>query len=209
MPDIIGPDPSTGGGATTGGSVRYPEMQYGGGVITPDVWSRLMGMLQWFEGTGGGSGGDSSLGSLKAQINRIQNYRTLIFARLTDKAALDTNRYKYAWEELSVSGSDTDHVGSAADGGLSGTTSADYAINLCELANDSSSVGPGISLGTGYPADFTMRAIGSVRDPAGGDDTFIGLAVPMWLEQDGGEIGGTAVFRPFFCLANAHDGTCP
>lgn len=122
---------------------------------------------------------------------------SIIMARITDRAALGgaSNRWKYAWSEQELSGDGWQNK----TGGLSGTTTTDYALNMVEANNTSTHVAPGIDLeGEAYPAGFAPMAIG-----VAGDSVEVEPVVPLWQVRD-----ASGNRRWVFHLANAHDGGC-
>jgi hypothetical protein len=178
----------------------YPSIGKGFGALSPAMWDRMMNMLEWFEGAALGqvtSDQIAMVSKIARDVERLKVQVPYIFAKITGSASLATNRYKYAWTQVGFDG-DSPHAAVAMDNPMTGTTSTDYAMNLCEIANTATDVGPGVNLsGANYPSGFSMRAIG---DSTGTD---VQLVVPMFqLPSD------TGTLQRWFALANASDGTC-
>jgi len=178
----------------------YPKIGKGFGALSPAMWDRMMNMLEWFEGAALGqvtSDQIAMVSKLARDVERLKVQVPYIFAKITGSASLAAERYKYAWTQVTFD-ADSPHVAVAMDNPMTGDTTTDYAMNLCEIANTGSNVGPGVYLdGSGYPAGFEMKAIG---DSIGTD---VELVVPLFqLPADDGSL------QRWFCLANAHDGTC-
>ncbi len=178
-------------------------MQHGVGKLTPDVWARIMGVLQWYEGSGmaGISSEDiQAILGLVTAVNRLKNRRDWITAKITgaEELGASTNyRWKYAWEQCVVDASDTPDT---IIGGLSGTTTEGFALNLCEVGNTADDVGPSVNVGAAaFPEGFAAQAVGKTRN-----GVVLGLVVPMLLQQD-----GEGAARAYFMCANSIDGTCP
>ena len=169
----------------------YPKINTGLGKLTPGLWSRLMGMLRWFEAKG-----RTELG------NQPGVKRPYILAKITANDQIGSDwRWKYAWSEVILDA--TDDGFDAKTGGLSGTVGTDYALNTCEANNDGTDVGPGVETnGAAYPAGFNPMAIGQLANAAA-ESGGIDVVVPMFLMND-----DEGNLRYFFSMANAHDGTC-
>ena len=134
--------------------------------------------------------------SLRARGGRAL---TPFLARITGNAAISgaDYRWKYAWTEVEIDGDDVSDV---ADG-RSGTTGADYAINLEEI-NHTSTYAWGVDVtADDYPGGFAPRPVGG----GGSDDTHrydrIVEMVPR-VNTATGDIKYT--FRAF----GGHDGAC-
>ena len=162
----------------------YPSISKGLGKLTPALWTRLMGMLEWFEIN-------------KTRIEKSNQpgfYRPYLLAKITASAAIGgtSNRYTYSWTEVVLD--PTTGFGNRTDG-LSGTT----ALNLCEMSNTATNVAPGVDLqGDAYPLGFNMMAIGDCID-----EVQVDTVVVMFMVRD-----SDGTLRQVFCLGNAHDGGC-
>ena len=100
-----------------------------------------------------------------------------------------SNRWRYAWTEVELNGDDFQ----PASGGLEGTTSEFYALNMIENANTAFMVAPGVDISA---ADYAST--GFAPQPI-----MVGTVVDMIFITDvDGEL------RPVFGVANAHDGLC-
>lgn len=129
----------------------------------------------------------------------------ILLAKVTGHADITANtKWKYSWEEVAIS-SKTSTLDTDIDAldPRTGTTTTDYALNLCEINNTAADAigGDGVdSDGDDYPADFKRRPIGS----QGTTDTHaVDVVVVMFMVYD--DMG---LKRPVFSQPNAHDGTC-
>jgi hypothetical protein len=113
---------------------------------------------------------------------------------------IQPNRYQYAWTEVIVDATNgTTFI--AKDGGKSGTTSTDFALNGCEAANTADDVSPGVVVNaTNYPANFEPMAIGQLASAVG--DKIATVVVMFQVKDDEGSV------TYIFSMGNAHDGTC-
>ena len=163
---------------------QYPTIQHGLGNLSPDLWRRLMIMLEEYE--------KKNRNETGKQFKQNTN-ATVFIAQITaaDEIAGTDYRWHYTWAELEVSDNESVAV---KTGGRSG----EEAINLCEIPNTEDNVAPAIDLnGATYPAGFEPRAIGDCID-----DEFLSVAVVMHRIVD---VGGIPRF--VFSLANSNDGT--
>lgn len=171
---------------------EYPNISTGLGKLTPQLFERIMRMLRSYE---------STYPRDERQTNKTSKKTAISFlAKITDNAEITANRYKYAWTEVIVDGTDGTTFIAKVDG-KSGTTSTDFALNGCEAANDEDDVGSGVELdGEDYPTGFSMMAIGQLfSDPA---DKIEVVVVMFQFADDDGSV------RYLFNMVNSHDGTC-
>ena len=162
---------------------KYPIISTGLGKLTPSLFGRLMRMLESYEST-----------KSAAQSNQPGTKKPYFLAKITASAAIGgtANRYNYTWTEVVLDNASGFAVRS---NGLSGTT----ALNICEMSNTATDVGPGVAVDADdYPDEFDMMAIGTA-----GDDGTIAVVVMMYHVKD-----ADGDLRAVFSLANAHDGTC-
>jgi hypothetical protein len=118
-------------------------------------------------------------------------------ALITDSALLGSGpRRKYAWTELEFDGDDVP----VKDGGRSGTTSTDYALNLSERFHTSRYAFGVDKDGGDYPAGMDERPIGG----AGTSDTHK-YDVPVWMHEVT-DVNGDK--RYWFYSWGSHDGSC-
>ena len=123
-------------------------------------------------------------------------------ALITGNASLATNRWKYAFNEVLLTNTDTTRD-LDGDYGRSGTTTSGYAINLAEM-NHTSTYAWGIdTTGTDYPAGFAARPIGGA---GANNDHKYDVAVIMYETLAFNGDGQRTVY--FFDLMGSHDGTC-
>lgn len=153
-------------------------------VLAGVTWNAVVALLEMIE----------PLKNEVAGLRHNQQTKSIDFflARITGSAVLgsEVNRWKYAWSEIRMD--DDDSV--VKTSGRSGTTTVDYALNLCEDANDGADIeAPGIDVGgASYPAGFDMV-------PIQGSPVVLMLAIRT-LDGD--------VIKYVFCLGNDHDGDC-
>ena len=131
------------------------------------------------------------------RIGRLVDSR--ILARITGSAQVGTaRRWKYAWNEVRI-GDDFGLVD--VEGGLSGTTSTNFALNVIELLNVADGAGTqGNSVKenrTDFPAGFNLQ-------PVGGEDG-VDVIVELRPYLTAGE---SPVLLWLFSYENAHDGVC-
>ena len=168
---------------------NYPIISTGLGKLTPELWSRLMRMLQGYE-------------SKKpiAQSDQPGTKKPYFLARITGFQAMSPaqdNKYRYAWEEV-VYVSNAAGVVVRTNGMTSG---GNQAINLCEIANTAAYVGPAVRIDTAatdYPTTWSMRPIGRTTNS-------VQLMVVVVMFSVRNNLGG---LQYVFSLANAHDGDC-
>ena len=162
---------------------NYPEITVGLGKFTPDLFNRLMVMLQAFE-------------QERPIRNRLdgtaspERKRSLVIGKIISSESYSTGRFKYQFKEVLPGG----FSGDSPDRDFVFKNGAEQldAYNLIEFENTSSFAGPGINLAADdFPAGMSLRAIA--------DDTL----VLVYIQRDafGKEVG-------FFNCANAIDGSC-
>lgn len=119
-------------------------------------------------------------------------------ACLPSRATLATNRWKYSHKEVRVKSDDSYEV---VTGGITGTTSTDYAINLFEMGNDGLSIeAGGIDVeGEDFPAGFSLQPVGNED----GSETLAPVVV-MFRTRNSDD----GVLRYVFQSGNHVDGTC-
>lgn len=120
-------------------------------------------------------------------------------AIITGSTSYATNRWAYAWSEAYDDGGEL-VVLSASEGGRSGTTSTDYALNTAEMFHTSTYAWGVDTTGTDYPAGFAPRPVG------GGGTTSthkynVGVRMRQLTDPD-----GNTIYR--FTGWGSHDGTC-
>ena len=162
----------------------YPTIRQGLGKLTPELWQRLMKMLQSYEST-------YPRDERQPQVRQPGASRFL--AKITGNSLISDNRYKYAWSEVEVDATDF----STKTGGRSGTVAVDYALNTIESGNDSEVVGPSVDISgdSDYPAGFSMQAVGEQGEE------------PVVIMHKISDVDGNSAY--FFSCSNAHDGECP
>ena len=162
---------------------EYPIISNGLGKLTPGLWTRLMRMLQDYESN-----------KTASQSNQPGTKKPYFLAKITASTAIGgtSNRYNYTWTEVVL---DNASGFAVRANGLSGTT----ALNICEMSNTATDVGPGVAVDADdYPDGFDMTAIGKA-----GDGGSIEVVVMMYHVKD-----ADGNLRAVFSMANAHDGSC-
>lgn len=161
---------------------QYPTINNGIGNLTPDLWRRLMTMLQKFEQK------DRDERRSKSDSKDTKP----MLAKITGSSG-SANKYTYSWTEVrltEVSGQFEDFPNARTGTG---------AVNTCELSNTATHVGSGVDVASdSYPEGYSMMPIGKC-----GDDTLIDLVVILHAVFDSG-----ANKRYVFSMTNSHDGSC-
>ena len=158
----------------------YPTIRQGLGKLTPELWQRLMKMLQSYE---------STYPRDERQPQVRQPGTVMFLARITASQVITTNRWKYEWEEVEMVDSSFD----ALSGGRSGTFSDGFALNTLESDNTADVVAPGVDVSAAgsYPSGFSPQSICEQVTP-----------VVIMFKISGGDTDYV------FSVANAHDGDC-
>lgn len=162
---------------------NYPEITVGLGKFTPDLFSRLMVMLQAFEQD------TSIVKGLDGRADRART-RNLVIGKIISSESYAANRFKYQFQEVLPNGFSGDSPD--RDFVIKSAAQETVAYNLIEFENTADFAGPGIDLGADdFPAGMSLKPIE--------DDTL----VLVYIQRDakGKEIG-------FFNCANAVDGSC-
>lgn len=167
---------------------QYPTISKGLGNLTPDLWRRLMVMLDMFEK----NNRDESGGAFKKSSKS-----NMFLAQLNDYELIsgEDNRYHYGWEEINITSVNTVEL---KVGGRSGSIAeGTQAINLCEVPNTDVNVAPSVDLeGAVFPSGFGLRPIGECIDTEW-------LYVPVVMHKI---LDTSGVPRYVFSLANSIDG---
>jgi len=179
----------------TGG--QYPTINKGLGNLTPDMWRRLMLMLEKFEQKDrdetskptGGAGANFFLAKLTGAKNIKVNY----------------NRYKYKWTKVTISGVHAQGYLEFADTTTTSTVGVDDyangAYNIIESVNTDELTSTGVDESpVGFPTGFHLQAIGGGYADGWGDEVTLSLdtIVMMWKLSD----------KYLFSEANSYDGSC-
>ena len=133
---------------------QYPTIQHGMGNLTPDLWRRIMLMLEKFEQKD------------KDERRNIANSKDTkpMLAKITASAG-SANKYTYTWTEVRLSAT----AGTFVD--FPNARTGTDAVNTCELSNTATHVGSGVDVAAeGYPAGYSMMPIGKC-----GDNTLVEL----------------------------------
>jgi len=122
-------------------------------------------------------------------------------AKITEWEEIDTdsNRWKYAWEEVARTSADA--FTNSSDLKRSGTLTTDYALNTIEAVNDGTGVhGNSVDIdGADYPAGFEQKPVGA--GSGGTPDKEVVVIMSPIVGSD-----GNISFQ--FQYENADDGTC-
>ena len=218
--------------------MSYPEIAKGLGQLTPDMWSRIMTMLKWFEMSPDGV----NLSALASKVTTLENTSPFFFARLLRAAVFDTslqnsNCFKYAWVKCEpsttalptapnpvnqlqglFSWADTTSLSSwgtntyLPDATAPVTTPYTHAAtNMMETYNTGNYTAPGIDESGGL-GDFMLQAIG-------GGDTVNDTVTPNvtqveWILKSTPIVpmfmypDSGGTLRYMFLASNTYDGNC-
>lgn len=172
----------------------WPIFDHGQGKLTANVLNRLFSFVRDVE---------KLLPTLNAMA---RDYRAgtptltpFVWAKIDGNSSItgQNNRWRYSWTEVELDDATGITDGkfdnwTSKTGGLSGTTSTDYALNTTEDVNDDTNISPGIDItGTDYPTGFSVQAV------------LTSTIVRMYLVKE-----ATGPLRYVFSIENAHDGTC-
>lgn len=166
---------------------EYPKIQQGLGKFTPDLFDRLMEMLEAFESSNGAGKKREGLDSTRSNTgNRI------FVARISGSSAItgENNRFAYTFVEETAD----DFSSGSADYNFSsgGRLVTGTAYNIMEVNNTSALMNPGVDLSAGdFPSGMSVQAIST------------GSLVFMRQYRDN---QGAGLF--LFQAENAIDGSC-
>ena len=126
----------------------------------------------------------------------------MFLARITEWEAIDgnANRWRYAWEEITI---DKDDAAQLRDSNKHGTLTTDYALNLVELNNTDADGPQGNSVDTSGQL-FTDNALLELQPVGGGTGGTPDVEVVVFMTVI--ETGGAKRF--VFQYENAIDGEC-
>jgi hypothetical protein len=134
---------------------EYPVISQGLGKFTPDLFARLMDMLEAFESSNGG-------GKVKPGIdNTGQRADARVFvARISGSSAIsgENNRFAYTFVEETAD----DFSSGSADYNFSsgGRLVTGTAYNIMEVNNTSALMNPGVDLSAGdFPSGMSVQPI--------------------------------------------------
>jgi len=175
---------------------QYPIIERGLGLLTPDLWRRIMNMLRNYE-----EGTRDETGKLSSTINKPY------LVELTKAKCIDPNRYIYAWRQVVLNDDNSWSV--VTDGKTSTGDTDEYdfaAVNLIEIANTSTFTSAGVSMTGSYPSGWTMQAMGGGSCSGTGCEVSIGDVIVMLTRVSGRNT--ETVPRYVFSAVNEHDGIC-
>jgi|GEM_PF-5884456 hypothetical protein len=170
---------------------QYPTISSGVGNLTPEMWTRIMRMLESFESK-----------NRDERAVRGGGGASFFLAKLTDAKLVATNKYIYAWTKVTIDSGDYAFTDTTITSEGETDKWDNAALNLIEGNNTADKTATGVDEVSGtFPAGFSLQAIG------GGSETVVGTAVGtlgvepiviMW--KNGG--------RNVFMAANSYDGSC-
>tara|TARA_R110000824_G_scaffold141487_1_gene308050 strand:- start:236 stop:928 length:693 start_codon:yes stop_codon:yes gene_type:complete len=177
---------------------QYPTIHRGLGNLTPDLWLRLMNMLSKFEQ----KDKDETSNGMSGKFIKP------FLAKITKAKCIASNRYEYAWIEVSLQ---NDNTIATVTGGRTSTGSTDEwdyaAINLLEIANTATRGSVGVNLGADdFPSGYALQCLGGGNASSGSEVTPIVLPIVV-MNKVGGRATQT-VSRFVFANTNETDGTC-
>ena len=178
---------------------QYPTISNGLGNLTPDLWRRLMVMLEKFEQQ---NRDERSSGKETGKDTKP------FLARLDKAKCIAPNRYTYSWTEVKLL--DDNSVEELVGGRTSTVSTDDYAhgaINVIEIANTSSFSSAGVSMSGQYPSGWTMQAFGGGSCSGTDCEVTLDADVVVLMNKIGGSSTETSS-RYVFTGVNEHDGTC-
>ncbi len=163
---------------------NYPNISTGLGKFTPDLFARLMAMLEVFES-------NPEIMAKLDQRGKGMKGRRVFIGKITHTGTISTNRFTYTVTEQELadftSGS-PDYLFSDKSDGITEMV----AVNTVEVANTSSFAGPGVDLSAAdFPAGMSLQAIATGT-----------LAICHIQRDENGEQVA------LFTIANAIDGSC-
>ena len=123
-------------------------------------------------------------------VKKHEKHFDQFWAKITDSSDQTLNHWRYAWEEVRLTGD----AWATFTGARTGTTTTDYALNTCEASNDADAVeAPGTDVSRDDYTDtgFSMQEIKG--NPV----------VLMRAFRD-----STGAVRYAFTMGNDHDGPC-
>ena len=171
-----------------------------GYVISPqqaDQFRRLFGAA-----TRAGDGSGLRVGQVLSRRTYPQRRRrgggaSSILARITGWVLVSANKWHYAWEQVALDANNADVV---VEGGLSGTTTENYAINLREVNNTATGTqGNSIDHSTNYPTTFSLKPFGGGANGVTANQTPVKLTLSVRTD-------GTTVYT--FESENGEQGPC-
>lgn len=163
---------------------NYPNISTGLGKFTPDLFGRLMFMLEAFES-------NPDLFRILNQQGKGMKGRRVFIGKITHTGTISTNRFTYTVTEQQLgdftSGSADYLFANKSDGIIDMV-----AVNTVEVANTSSFAGPGVDLSAAdFPSGMSLQAVATGT-----------LAICHIQRDENGEQVA------LFTIANAIDGSC-
>lgn len=163
---------------------NYPNISSGLGKFTPDLFSRLMILLEAFESN------PDIFRTLDQRTKGMQGRRIFI-GKITHTGTITTNRFKYTVTEQDLGDFTTGSADFLFSNKPDGIVDM-VAVNTVEVANTSSFAGPGVNLAAAdFPSGMSLQAV-----------TTGTLAICNIQRDENGEQVA------LFTIANAIDGSC-
>ena len=134
---------------------EYPKITQGLGKFTPDLFERLMEMLEAFESSNGGGKKNPSLDATRPSVGA-----RVFVAKIDSSTALsgESNRWEYDFTEQiaqDFSSGSKNYNFTDKTGGVS-----DKAFNIMETNNTASSMKPGVDLSAAdFPSGMSVQPI--------------------------------------------------
>ena len=176
---------------------QYPTIKKGMGNLTPQLWRRLMTMLEKFEQkdrdeTRTKSGKDGG-GFFLAKLTGAKNTGTT------------TNRYIYKWTKVTIESVHAngylEFVDTTTTSTVDGDDYTNGAYNIIESVNTASHTSTGVNEGSGnFPAGYFLQAIGGGNNEVLGEEVTQYLNTVVMIFRSGGKY--------IFSSSNSYDGTC-
>lgn len=176
---------------------KYPTISNGVGNLTPQMWSRIMRMLESFE----------SKNLDERAVRGVSGVADFFLAKLTGakNVKANSNRYIYKWTKVTISGVHANGYLEFDDSTITSTVDTDDyangAYNIIESVNTDTKTSTGIDEDSGtFPTGFVLQAIGGgTNDSLDGEVTqYLQTVVMIW--KSGGKY--------LFSAANSYDGSC-
>ncbi len=176
---------------------QYPSISKGLGNLTPDLWRRLMVMLEEFE----------KKNNDQTSVKRGKGGGNFFLAKLTGakNVKASSNRYIYKWTKVTISGVHSNGYLEFADTTTTSTVGGDDyakgAYNIIESQNTTTVTATGVNEGgSSFPSGYNLQAIGGGYDDDLGDEVSQYLQPIVICWNFGGEY--------LFSATNSYDGGC-
>ena len=171
---------------------NYHNISQGLGKFSPDLFARLMTMLEAYETSGLGQELQNYRQPPRNNLGGFSGKQGVILASINNPVQLTANRWKYQFSRLLPSNFDPDETPDYNLTQVGINPISGPAYNLVEFRNTADFAGPGIDLSAAdFPSGMSVQPIE--------DDT---PAIVFVTRDSNGFMVG------FFNIANAIDGSC-